>query len=398
MKILFVANRVPFPPYRGDKLKIFNLASKLGADHEIHLITIAETKEDLTYKLELEKKFHHVKLFYLPKWKSYLRVLRTLFSGVPLQVGYFKSPDFQKILHQYLQENKFDAIHVQHLRMSQFIEDPHKLNAILDLPDAFSLYWKRRSENAGKLWMRKFAAMEYKRLLAYEKYQLNRFPLNLVCSKEDCEYLIQSTDANVQVLPNGVDTNLFQPNSGILPIPGRILFTGNMDYEPNVDAVEYFCSEIFPEIKKQVPYAHFVIAGQRPVARVLRLKSESVFITGFVKDMNQEYSLSNVVVAPLRFGAGTQNKVLESMATGVPVVCTKVGFKGLGIQSGEGAILTNSTDAFISEVVKLLLNQQYHSEVSASGRSYVEHYFSWNAIADLLVQYVHQLQSKKGET
>jgi sugar transferase (PEP-CTERM/EpsH1 system associated) len=393
MKLLFIANRVPYPPYRGDKLKIYNLARKLRSDHELHLIAIAENKADLLHKQELEKVFNSVTFFYLPKWRSFLNVFLGIFTKLPLQVAYFRSSKFQALVDKRLNAETFDGIHVQHLRMSQFFIDKHKSNIILDLPDAFSLYWQRRSASARTWAMRAFARMEYLRLLRYEKKVLNEFHLNLVCSAEDQEYLKAKTGAEISVLPNGVDTDLFRPDPGIEKEPHSILFTGNMDYAPNVDAVEYFCAEMLPEIVKRQGPVTFVIAGQRPVQRVLRLASEHVKITGFVKDIAAEYARAAVVVAPLRFGAGTQNKVLEAMAVGVPVVCTEVGFKGLEIESGNGAIFASGKEAFIAEVVRLLGDAEYNRQVAASGRNTVAAKFDWNAVAQKLVGYFSAMKA-----
>lgn len=387
MKLLFVANRVPYPPFRGDKLKIFNLGKQLQNQHEIHLIAIAETAADLEYREELEKVFHKVTFLQIPKWKSFFNVIFGILGSKPLQVAYFKSRKFNNLLHQQIARENYDAVHVQHLRMAQFFSKANKSRVILDLPDAFSLYWKRRSENATSLWKRKFANFEYQRLLKFEKITLPNFPLNLVCSKEDCNYLIENTQANIQVLPNGVDIDTFGPKAEVSIEHSRILFTGNMDYEPNVDAVVYFVEEIFPEILKEIPNAIFVIAGQRPVNKVKNLAANNIFITGFVQDISVEYAKSNVVVAPLRFGAGTQNKVLEAMAVGVPVVCTEIGFKGLEIHSGEGAILAKTKADFIAEVVRLLREKEYRNSVSLNGRNVIVNNFSWQAIAQKLSNY-----------
>jgi len=384
MKVLFVANRVPYPPFRGDKLKIWNLANRLSVSHELDIITIAESKEDLNYAQKLGDYFGEVTLVSLPKWKAFLNTIVGFIGIKPLQVAYFSSRKFQKKLNKTIQLGNYDAIHIQHLRMAQFFENKDTSKCILDLPDAFSLYWLRRSENAKTWWMRKFAKMEYRRLLRYEKKILPQFSLNLVCSQEDRQYLTQNTGANIDVLPNGVDTDTFYPRKGVPYEQGRILFTGNMDYAPNVDAVEYFCHSIFPAIRQKIPGVKLIIAGQRPVLSVLNLAQKDIEITGFVPDLSEEYAKAHVVVAPLRFGAGTQNKVLESMAMGIPVVCTKVGFKGLGIQSGEGAILAETQEDFINATIRLIIEPEYRAEVASLGGAAIRKNFSWEAISKKL--------------
>jgi len=286
-----------------------------------------------------------------------------------------------------LQKDEFDAIHIQHIRMSRYFKNLPKNNTVLDLPDAFSLYWKRRTDRARWPWLRWFAAVEQKRLLRMEGSFLKEFPLTLVCSEEDKQYLSEFTNANIQVLPNGVDTDVFYPRETIHHEPYRLLFTGNMDYAPNVDAVEYFCAEILPRIEIGHPDVKFVIAGQRPVKRVLDLASDNVLVTGFVKDLSEEYAKAAVVVAPLRFGAGTQNKVLEALAMGVPVVCTQVGFKGLGIQNGEGAYMAQNTDEFAAEVNRLLDSEENRKMMAGKGIQKIVTTFGWDAVAAKLLSY-----------
>jgi polysaccharide biosynthesis protein PslH len=394
MKIMFVANRVPYPPYRGDKLKIWNLAKRLSINHELYLYTIAQDKEELQHIEKLKTVFKEVHIIFLPKWKSIIKTAFAVFNNIPFQVAYFQSKLFSKMLQGALESNEFDAIHIQHIRMSRYFRDLPKNNAVLDLPDAFSLYWKRRAERARWPWLRWFAAVEQRRLFNMESSFLKAFPLTLVCSEEDKNYLSEFAGANIQVLPNGVDTEVFYPRENVQPEPYRILFTGNMDYAPNVDAVEYFCDEILPLIIERFPLVKFVIAGQRPVKRVLDLASDIVLVTGFIKDISEEYAKAALVVAPLRFGAGTQNKVLEALAMGVPVVCTHVGFKGLGIQNGEGAFMARNTLEFATEVNRLLETEQNRKQMAGKGIQKIVTTFGWDAITAKLLMYLESVKTQ----
>lgn len=391
MKVLFLANRVPFPPYRGDKLKIYNLAKRLAYRHELHLLTFAQTPEDLTYGSELEKIFSKVHLVYLPKWKSALNCLTAPLNNIPFQVLYFRSSAMKKALGDVLSKDRYDAIHVQHLRMAQYLENRKDLKRILDLPDAFSLYWKRKQEVPRNLLLHWFEKMEQRRVLGYESV-IKEYNRTLVCSGEDKAYLEATHHAtNIQLLPNGVDTSTFKAGIHDYTHSDTLLFTGNMDYKPNVDAVVYFTNEILPLIAARVPEVKFIIAGQRPVPKVSALASDRVMVTGFVKDLAEVYNRASVVVAPLRFGAGTQNKVLEAMAMGVPVVCSHIGFKGLGIASGQGAIMQTEPTAFAESVVSLLKSEALRWEVGIAGSEVIQSKFSWDIIAGQLETYLEEV-------
>lgn len=396
MKFLFFANRVPYPPYRGDKLKIYNLAKRLAKKHELHLLTFAQTQEDLSYKAELEEVFAKVHFVYLPGWRSAVNCLSALWDARPLQVLYFHSAGMQRKLEEVLAADKFDAIHVQHLRMSPYLAMHGQLPRILDMPDAFSMYWERRMKAQKNPFLKIFETIEQGRVLRYEPVVMNKYELNLVCSPEDKEYLEQKHDIhNIHVLPNGVDLDTFKAGGHDYGHNHTLLFTGNMDYAPNVDAVGYFVRDVLPLIHTEHPQVKFIIAGQRPVKKVLELASEHVLVTGFIKDLAKTYNDASVVVAPLRFGAGTQNKVLEAMAMGVPVVCSNIGFKGLGIQSGEGAIMQVDKKAFAVSVISLLNSETERRAVGEKGRKVIEARFGWDTVAVQLEQYLQQVASGK---
>ena len=387
MKILFVANRVPYPPFRGDKLKIFNLAKRLSVNHELYLITFAESKEDYTYTDELKKLFKQVHIINLPKWQSYFNCLLAIFSRTPFQVAYFKSNTMKKLIKTFLLANSVDVIHTQHLRMAQFTEDVD-LPKILDLPDAFSLYWKRRIENQSNPLVKFFEKIEFKRLFNFEGEIVKHFNLGLVCSKEDLTYMNREHgSSNVHLLRNGVDLETFKSEGHDYSNNRTLLFTGNMDYAPNVDAVAYFVKDIFKLILDQFPDVKFVIAGQRPVKQVLDLKSKHVEITGFIPDLKVMYQQASIVVSPLRFGAGTQNKVLEAMAMGIPVVSGKVGFEGLEIQNGEGVFLETSAQGFANKVIELLRSENLRKESGEKGIAVAKNKFSWDIISLDLERY-----------
>lgn len=390
MKILFIANRFPYPPFRGDKLKIYNLTKRLSSRHELHLITFTEQKSDLQYLPELEKIFTKIEIIHLPKMQSVLNVGLGMLGSLPLQVNYFKSGAFKTRLKQLLDSNTYDAIHVQHLRMAQFAIPYKNLYRILDLPDAFSLYWQRRKSVKRNVFTRLLDNIESKRVLKYEKYILDAFNLNLVCSNEDLQFLVDKHKIeNIRLLSNGVDTDKFKPMNHDYSHQETLLFTGNMDYDPNVDAVIYFAEDVFPIIKKQFPNVKFVIAGQRPIDKVKALDNgKDIQVTGFIPELSEMYNSASVVVAPLRFGAGTQNKVLEAMAMGIPVVCSNIGFEGLGISDGEGAFMRTNANDFAHQVIELLNSESLRRSTGEKGVSVIRNNFSWDIISNTLDNYL----------
>jgi sugar transferase (PEP-CTERM/EpsH1 system associated) len=394
MKLLFTANRFPYPPYRGDKLKIYHLARRLARRHEVHLLTFLQDKSDLQYLPELEKIFTEIHLVPLSRAQSYFNSARAFFHTQPFQVRYFHSAAMHQKVQELYATHQYDAVHVQHLRMAPYWATIGDVPRILDLPDAYSLYWKRRIAAKSGL-MKWFATLEQKRVFDYEAV-LEAYDLSLVCSGEDRNYLQQERGIkNVRLLPNGVDMETFSGSGHDYNRSDLILFTGNMDYAPNVDAVIYFLQEIFPAIKRECPHTRFMIAGQRPVAKVRELASADVVVTGFVPELSEVYAQASLVVAPLRFGAGTQNKVLEAMAMGVPVVSHKIGFDGLNVRSGEGVVLAMDKASFSRECIRLLQSASLRKAVGEAGSEVIRTQFDWEVVSRQLEQYFADVVANK---
>ncbi|MFY9280621.1 MAG: glycosyltransferase [Bacteroidia bacterium] len=391
MNILFLANRFPYPPFRGDKLKIYNLTRRLAQKHNLFLVTFYEERSELNYLKEIQPFFKEIELVYLPKWRSVLNGIPALFSKTPLQLAYFKSAKMKRMVHFALEHYNIDVVHTQHLRMSQYTKEL-TIPKILDLPDAFSLYFKRRSETERPFINRLIDFIEIGRLAKAEQV-ITRFDKTLVCSVEDQSYLEKlHKTSNVEILLNGVDLETFDVGGGHDYSHNKVLlFTGNMDYAPNVDAVQYFVKEMWPAISIANPNTKFIIAGQRPVDAVKRLANNRIEVTGFIPDLKDMYAQASVVIAPLRFGAGTQNKVLEAMAMGVPTVCTHIGFEGLQIQSGQGVIMAKDKGVFIAKVNALLADAAERAKVGEQGLEIAKSRFSWDRIALQLESYLTQV-------
>lgn len=324
------------------------------------------------------------------KWKSIWECVKAIPGSMPFQLAYFRNSNFQKQLSKTIARVQPDAIHTQHLRMSQYTKDLD-LPVILDLPDAYSLYWKRRKKLKRPFLNRMFDRIESKRVTRYERV-VRGYSMNLVCSVEDLNYMRKThQNARIELLRNGVDLETFKAGDHDYSHNQTILFTGNMDYAPNVDGVIHFVKNIWPKVKQEVPGVQFKIVGQRPVKAVLELAGDGVEVTGFVEDLAEVYNQASIVVAPLRFGAGTQNKVIESMAMGVPVVCTNIGFKGLEIESGQGAIMAVEDNDFKEAVVLLLNSEEKRKAVGEQGHQKAVTSYGWKAQSRILEGYFKEI-------
>jgi glycosyltransferase involved in cell wall biosynthesis len=343
----------------------------------------------------LKEHFKEIKVVYLSKLQSTVNCFDKLLSSEPFQINYFKSKIFKEQLKDFISQYSIDVIHTQHLRMAQYTHKINDIPTVLDLPDAYSLYWKRRSKLSCNYFKKRFEMLEYKKVLKYESI-IENFDMTLVCSEEDKTLLENDhQNASINILPNGIDTSTFYSDQHDYGIDNRIVFTGNMDYYPNIDAAVYFSKEIFPEILKKLPELKFYIVGQKPPARVKELQSNNIVITGFVESIADEYRASSIAISPVRVGAGTLNKVLEPMAMGVPVVSSTIGFEGIGASHGEEILLANDKKEFIDSILNLLSDQSYRQHIGEGGKYIVTQNFGWDKISDKLENYFYQICNRE---
>jgi sugar transferase (PEP-CTERM/EpsH1 system associated) len=382
MKILLLTPRLPYPPYRGDKLKIYNLIKQLSPRHEITLFTFV-TAGDRAEDIEpLRKLCKEVKVFKLPVWKSILNCAGNLFSEIPFQVAYYSSGGMSNAFKAELESRRYDIAHVHFIRGAQYaLEHSPAIPAVLDLTDAGSLYLERFLNKSKNVFQRIFLREELRRLRLYER-NLERFDSCLVCSTIDRDALLRrAPKATIELLYNGVDLEYFSPDDAVQCEPDRIILTGNMSYFPNLDGALYFIEEIFPIIRKSRPGAKVYIVGQNPPTKLRRMSGHNVIVTGFVPDIKEHYLKSTVAVSPIRFGAGTLNKVLEPMALGVAVVATSVSVMGLAVVPGKDVLVADTSEEFAAEVIRLLNDSNLRTKVSQSAKNIVRSTYDWKTIA-----------------
>ena len=206
----------------------------------------------------------------------------------------------------------------------------------------------------------------------------------MVVSDRDREELVRINPAlKVTVIPNGVDTYEFRPRP-VQRIPA-LLFVGNYEYAPNVDAALRLATEIFPLVKSRVPQAHLWLVGNAPPPELTALASNSIRVTGRVPDVRPYLARASAFVSPLRLGAGIKNKILEALAMGCPVVATPVSLDGIAARDGQEALSADGTD-MIDAIVHLLQDEDLRTTLSTNGRTLIESRYSWNHVAE---QYEH---------
>lgn len=378
MKILFITSRLPYPPNRGDRLRAFNFIRSIHRQHEVHLISFISSKVELNHIPKLNQYCAEIKILEKKPLQSVISVLLNFWRSEPLQTLYYRSSRMQHIVDQSIFSGSFDAIYIHLFRMAQFIRDRNEYYRVLDLTDVISNEISRSLPYRNFFWKLLYT-IECNRIKKYERKLTDKFEEIWLISAADLNILSsQSPEANIKLIPNGVDIDNFHPEKNY-PTPFRIIFTGHMGVYHNIDAARYFASEVFPTIQKTFPKSTFVIAGAEPAQAILNLTTlRNIQVLGYVENLNKELNTSHVFVAPLRFAAGVQNKVLEAMAAGVPVIATSIVNEGLNAGHGKEILIADSPDEFVTQISKLFRDDTLPKKIGLEGRNFVIKNYSWN--------------------
>lgn len=385
MRILFLTSRLPYPPFRGDKLKIYNLIRQLSRNHDITLLSFIQHRSEQQWIPELKKYCRDVEVIHLSRIASIWNCVKAIPKAIPFQVAYFESPAMVRKLRDVEASLQPDILHTHLIRMACYTEKNLRPGRVLDLTDAVSLYLERFMKTQRNPFKRAALRIELGRMLRFEPV-IARFDRALVCSAVDKEALERNVPrARISIMENGVDLEQFgnQDGSGSAD-PFRIIYTGNMSYYPNADGAQFLVNDILPSIKKVVPGAKVYVVGQNPPRAVRALAREDVVITGFVQDIRAEYLKSAVAVSPVRFGAGTLNKILEPIALGIPVVTTSTGVEGLGLVPGKDILVADDSEGFARHVVALLTDSALRASLTSGAPEKVRSRFGWDQIARTL--------------
>lgn len=379
MRLFFVSRRVPFPPDRGDKIAVYNQIRHLAQAHEVHVFCLADGQEDIANVAGLQDCAASVTAVPVSPVHGRLRAFRALLGTEPLSVAMLHEAKLHGLIRRGVAELRPDLIIVYSSNMAQFAEPFAHIARIMQFADLDSRKWRDYAVRTAPP-MRWVYALEARRLLEYERRIAREFSYSLVCTvaeAEDFHALIP--DRSVTIVRNGVDLAYFRA-AGVAKRPGSLVFTGVMNYAPNVDAVRWFCADIMPLIRKDVPEVTLTICGSRPTRSVRRLAEvPGVSVTGPVPDVRPYLDQAEVFVAPLRLARGIQNKVLEAMAMGLPVVASCAAWRPTEIPQGEGIVGADAPGDFAAHIVRLLRDLRYREVMGQRARDTVERSYGWAA-------------------
>lgn len=398
MKILYLCHRIPYPPDKGEKIRAYHHIEYLARAHRIHLACFADTRADLDHARSLEKICASVDVVYRSPLAARLHALAALPTRRSLSVAAFDSSTLRLLVERRLREERPDILVAYSAAMAQYVERVNGAPRVLDFVDADSEklreYARLRPFPQSALY-----GLEADRLARYEARMAATFDASIFISEPEAEIVRRRAPGReYSIIRNGVDLDAFRPD----PSAGRprdpvIVFTGVMGYYPNVDAVAFFARDILPRVRNRVPGARFEIVGRDPSAAVRGLaRLPGVTVTGFVPDVRPYLANAAVAVAPFRIARGVQNKVLEAMASGLPVIGTRLAFQGITASATDGVRVGDDADAFAEEVVALLLDSALRADLGQRARQYVEQHHRWEEVGAILEKMLLDLVAGRG--
>ena len=391
--LLYLVHRLPFPPNKGDKVRSYHLLKHLTARHRVFLGTFVDDPDDEAYIDTVRQMCPDLHVARLHPRAAKLRSLTGLLTHEALSLRYYQDAGLQAWVNQTLVSHKIDATVVFSSVMAQYLAPLPGVRSppmLVDFVDVDSAKWTQYA--ASHRWPLSWLYQrEGARLLKYERAVAARSQRSFFVTEIETNLFHQlapECTEFVQAMSNGVDADFFSPDPARLsPFNGGsrqqaqipLVFTGAMDYWPNIDAVTWFVSDILPALRQTWPQLCFYIVGRSPPPAVVALAGEGVVVTGTVPDVRPYLQHAAVVVAPLRVARGIQNKILEAMAMARPVVATQACVLAIDAQRGTELIAASNGAEFIREIGALLQAPARADAVGQSGRRRVIKSYSWAA-------------------
>lgn len=394
MKLLVITHRLPCPPHKGEKIRALNILRFLAERHDVHLASLVDDDADLSYVEQLQPYVRSLTIQRVhPRWRK-LFALSAVVGGESVTCRYFYSSTLQRRIDSLIESELIEGIFCSSSATSEYLfRSRHAgmlrhVPKVMDLIDVDSVKWQHyaKQSGVGSAWL---YGREARCLGELEERIGCEFDRVLVVSEAERSYCGSMSHDRVVTVPNGVDLDYFAPGTvtqGNFQGPA-LVFTGVMNYRPNVDGISWFVNSILPAVRAAVPGVRLYIVGNHPTKAVQRLSSEpNVIVTGFVPDVRQ-YVARGVCIAPLRIARGIQNKVLEALAMGRPTVVTLQAFEGIDAEPGKDLLVAEDAEDFAARTVELLQDPERAARLGQAARACAVGRYSWTRNLGILEEF-----------
>ena len=379
MKILFVCHRFPFPPQRGGKIRPFNVIRHLSKRHDVTVAAPVRTDEELEAGAGLSSYATRVVTAKISRQAALARMIARLPTTAPSSSGYFYSPDLARRIRAELEQTRYDFIFTHCAFVAPYVLEARSVKKLLDFGDMDSQKWLAYAKSRA-LPLSLGYYVDGIKLRNAESRLAARFDLCTCTTPAELEVLRSyNTGVPTDWFPNGVDTEYFKPRDEPYR-PDGVCFIGRMDYFPNQEGVLEFCRDVLPRIRAQRPRVTLAIVGADPPRRIRELgRLPGIMVSGSVPDVRPYLQSAAVSVAPLRIARGTQNKILEAMAMGVPTVSSVAASGGIDAEPGRHLLTASTAEGFATAVLRLLDDPAERQRISQAGRARVLSHHSWDS-------------------
>ena len=392
--ILYLVHRLPYPPNKGDKVRSYHLLKHLAREHRVFLGTFVDDPDDEAHVATVRALCADLHVSRLRPRLARAGSLNALLSGDPLTLRYYRSAAMADWVKQISRSILIDAAVVFSSAMAQYVEDFRRLPTLIDFVDVDSAKWTQYAprHHWPLSWLYR---REGRLLLAYERRIASRSVRSFFVTENEATLFCQQAPecrVRVEAMCNGVDADYFSSDPS-RPSPYKaaelpVVFTGAMDYLPNVDAVAWFKHEVLPDVLKRWPKARFYIVGRSPTAAVLALASDQVVVTGTVPDVRPYLQHAAVVVAPLRIARGIQNKILEAMSMAKPVIASVECAAAVDAAKDTELLTAGNPAAYIAELGRVLDAPAAAAAIGRAARQRVVERYSWEAHLEATDRYL----------
>ena len=377
-----ILSRFPFPLEKGDKLRAYYQIKDLSKYFDIELICISDIKVSPENQNQLKSFCKNIHVFQLNKLGIIWSLFTGLFSKKPFQVHYFYQRWIHRKINDVILVNKPKHIYCQLIRASEYVKNHHQCNKTLDYMDALSKGMERRKSSAFG-YKKELMKMESKRLIAYERSIFDYFEFHTIISKQDRQYILHPKQKTIHIIPNGVDQKFFALHSKDKVFD--LVFTGNMSYPPNIEAVVYIKNQLMPLLEKRIPNITCLISGANPTNSLKKHNAFNFKVSGWVEDIRDSYASANIFIAPMMIGTGLQNKLLEAMAMGLPCITTTLANNALKAIPNEHILIADLEEEFVNQIIRLMNDDVFYQQIADAGKNFVKENYQWSAINDRLI-------------
>lgn len=400
MKVLMLTPYLPYPLLSGGQIRTYNLLKKLAKKHDITLFALIKNYDEQQYISELEKYCKKVKVFKRSEKPFTIKnVFKAVFSSYPFLVTRNHVPEAVSAIKQELAQEKYDLIHAETFYMMPHLPK-NDIPTILAEQTIEYLGYESYAKKTLPL-IRPFLKLDINKIKRWERHYWRLSDKLVVMSEEDKRFIGRqiNNEQKIEVVANGVDSAWFDKKSRHLPKTPTMLSVGTFKWLPNVEAVNFLVKKVWPHVKNQLKNAKLLIVGNAPTTNVINYgkKDSSIEVLGRIPDIRTAFKRSHVLVAPVFSGKGTRYKILEAMASGTPVVASKIAVEGLNVKHGEHVLTSNSAETMAELIIELLNDEKLWQKLSVNGRKYVRENFDWQGISEKLDMIYKQL-GKKGAT